>query len=771
MIITRSLFAVAVAAILTGPLLAGLMPFGDDPVLLYQPIKRELSRALAEGRLPLWSDRIGLGIPLAAESHVAAFYPPNWLFYRFWDVATAYRLSMGVHLLALLAATFAYARSLGISHAGSAMSMVSFALCGFQASHVIHEPFYHAMPWLVLCLLCAEGYAKTGRLFWLAALALSWGAQITLGHFQIQMWTAGLVLLTGSWRALSLARGKPRPLGRVFGLVLAVIWGAAVAWVQIRLTWELMTISSFARPPEVLREFALPVAQCGQFALPEIFLGRPGGTDEVYWTVRGASAGESVAYVGVVPFLLAFVGVFAARRASGIGPWRLIAVLSLALATMPGWWPEGYGGLLQIPGLGWFRAPGRYTLLTSLALALLAGRGLDESIVPGRFWRFWGGLGVAIAGGVAALCWSIHSTGNHEFTAAVGAGTLPARFAAAGVVWALGLAAIMVWRRTRRAAWAPLGLCALELGVLFYAGPIQWGRPVYLPDQSEILRRLAALPDAGLIGGGLMNLPLWAGRAIAYPTIGIIPPPPNYLLEPAMYRPGKNEEIDRRWQRRFGVTHSVWGSKDPAGEAEVLEVVADPVLDQLLDRVAGWRTRGLGPWKLVRHHDVFPPAWIARSIHEAAGWGELYSTLSLRDERDVAWFIAGDAPPQLPAPTAQAARLESWDGQTAVVEHDGSCILIIRRTFYPGWYYQVDGGPLEQALKVDGGLTGASIAGSGTSRVTLSYRAAPMVQGARVSLFALVMIAVVLCASGGIQLVGRRSKAAGATSGRKESSQ
>lgn len=100
-IIIRSLFPVVLAAILIGPLLAGLMPFGDDPVLLYQPIKQELSRALAAGRLPLWSDRIGLGIPLAAESHVAAFYPPNWLFYRIWDVATAYRVSMAVHLLAL----------------------------------------------------------------------------------------------------------------------------------------------------------------------------------------------------------------------------------------------------------------------------------------------------------------------------------------------------------------------------------------------------------------------------------------------------------------------------------------------------------------------------------------------------------------------------------------------------------------------------------------------------------------------------------------------
>ena len=32
---------------------------------------------------------------------------------------------------------------------------------------------------------------------WLSALVLAWGVQLTLGHFQIPMWTAGLVLMIG----------------------------------------------------------------------------------------------------------------------------------------------------------------------------------------------------------------------------------------------------------------------------------------------------------------------------------------------------------------------------------------------------------------------------------------------------------------------------------------------------------------------------------------------------------------------------------------------
>ncbi|MBX6313184.1 MAG: YfhO family protein, partial [Isosphaeraceae bacterium] len=183
--------ALLVVGLTVGGLLLGYAPIGADPDLLYRPIKEELARALRTGGLPFWSDRFGLGVPLVAESHAAALYPPNWLLYRLLKVNTAYRLAMWLHYLALVFTTYAYARILQIGPWGAALAAATFSLCGFQAIHAGHEPFYHVLPFLPLCLLLADRYVVSGRLLWLALVALAWGGQLTLGHFQIQAWTGG----------------------------------------------------------------------------------------------------------------------------------------------------------------------------------------------------------------------------------------------------------------------------------------------------------------------------------------------------------------------------------------------------------------------------------------------------------------------------------------------------------------------------------------------------------------------------------------------------
>jgi hypothetical protein len=728
------------------PVLIGYAPLGGDPELMYLPIKAEFARSISLGRLPFWSDHFGLGVPLVAESHVAAFYPFNWFIYRVLSVSLAYRLTMWLHTLALFLATFAYARVLGLNRPGGILAAITFTLCGFQAVHIVHEPFYHLIVYLPICLLLTHLYAQNGRFVWLAGLALTWALQVTLGHFQIQMWTAGLVILTGGWKVLTLpTTSMARKLGRLLGLAIALCWGIAIVWLQLSLTRELTGVSGFVRPPQFLSNFLFPPSHWAQFALPELFLGRPLGNGDLYWRHQGTTSGEACAYVGVAPFILAFIGWLGKRGDRALTPWKWIVPVSLALATMPGWWPDGFHLILQIPGLGWFRAPARYTLLTSFGLALLAGRGLDQSILAIRY-RI--GLGLSILIGITATVWSIQIAQDADFQAGLGVDTLRVRFALAALAWFSAIAAIMAWRHKHVGAWAPVLVTMIELLALYFNGPVWWRWQVQLPEASPVLARLSGLPDAGLIAGRLLNIPVMASTTTSYPNFGITPPPPNYLLEASISPPARNTDAERRWQRRFGVTHGVWCSRDEVGNLNTIDEIDDPALDEVMSSVPNLAASGLGPWKLVRYVDAFPSVRVVSNVREAANWGRLYSELSHSDSREDAWFLVEDNPPTLPPPVATIGHVKSWDGRTAVVEHNGSCILVMRRTYYPGWKARIDDGAPRPVRKVDGGLQGVCLSGASISRVTVTYEPTDLRRGVTISLVALTIALAVLVLAG-----------------------
>ena len=146
------------------------------------------------------------------------------------------------------------------------------------------------------------------------------------------------------------------------------------------------------------------------------------------------------------------------------------------------------------------------------------------------------------------------------------------------------------------------------------------------------------------------------------------------------------------------------GSNDDVRGTESSPMIDDPALDQVMSQCHQPAAQsGLGPWKLVQNPGAFPPPGShAGSTKHRAGV-PLQCSLVQR-QPDVAWSLAEDSLPPLPEPQPASARVKSYDGQTAVVEHDGSCVLVLRRTYYPGWVYQVDGGPLRQSSRLTAGF-------------------------------------------------------------------
>jgi hypothetical protein len=707
------IISLSLVGLLMGGLLIGYEPVGGDPDRLYRPLKQELARFLSQGRLPLWSDRFGLGVPLLAESHVAAFYPPNWVLYALLSVPAAYRLAMWSHYLFLAASTFFYARFLKISSAGAAIAAIGFTFCGFQAIHSSHEPFYHALPYLPLALLLAEWYLASGRAVGLILLAVAWGAQLTLGHFQLQWWTAGLLLFLGLWRAAF--DGRPR--FRVLAIVLALAWGAAMASIQLTASWELARFVGFThRSFADLVFYGYPAAHWAEVAIPTLLRGIPGGPEAGYWYAQGTTGYEACLYVGTLPLILAFVAL-AGRGNRALAAWLLVIATSLVLAMLPGVWPDAYRVVTRVPGFGWFRAPGRYTVLTCLGLCLLAGRGLDCAREQGSWPR---GLIVAWVFGLAAAgwaaCWALRS----DHAVVLGGRRLVLCLGAAGIAWVLATALTLGWRSRRIGSWPLLLATAVELGCLYYTSTTVWGWAVDLPGQSRVLARLADEPDVRRVAGLLHDLPVRAGATPLYPSTGFTMPPPHPALEFATRRAEAFSPGGLAMLRRFGVTHGIWDGPVPKGAAEVLLEAEDPILDRLVFKPPGAPARAT--WRLVRYPAAFPEARAATRAEMASGESSLLSAISIDSSQEAVWYRAGELPVTLLKARAQKAGIASWDGRSATVEHDGSCDLVINRTFYPGWFASVNDGRERPVHRAEIGIQSVLLEGSGTSTVRFDYR-------------------------------------------------
>ena len=123
------------------------------------------------------------------------------------------------------------------------------------------------MPYLPLALWLTERYLGSGRILWLALLALCLGVQWFFGHFQIQTWTGGLVILTAMWRA----EPRPRVPGSCVGVIVGTAWGAALAAVQLGLSWQLASaVGQTGRSSSELIYYSYPPLHWFEVVLPRL---------------------------------------------------------------------------------------------------------------------------------------------------------------------------------------------------------------------------------------------------------------------------------------------------------------------------------------------------------------------------------------------------------------------------------------------------------------------------------------------------------------------
>ena len=370
-------------------------------------------------------------------------------------------------------------------------------------------------------------------------------------------------------------------------------------------------------------------------------------------------------------------------------PWPLIVLASVALATMPQWWPAGYQSLFN-SGARLFRAPARYTVITSLGLALLAGSGLDRAISSRRFAA--GLLLAAIFAATAAVCALWWTARSGLFLAAAG-GELRQVVSVATLTSILSLCVVWGWR-VATLGHAPLFLlAAVELAVLYQGGPTSWGRAVNLPDQSPVP---GVSPASRPVGPWPVRWTTCRSAPTTHPPIPI-------------------SACRRRHPTRFSNSQRPAPRLPSLGLLLCSAVTASAMASGMVPCLGGPAVETLyqGPDEaLDRVVHKLPDRPIVRAGIWCGTWTCPRPCLCVADER----------PPELPDSRSPAGRIVSWDDLEGQVEHDGVCDVVIRRTYTPGWTARVDEGPEIPVVPVDGGLQSVRLTGSGRTRVALHYR-------------------------------------------------
>jgi hypothetical protein len=423
---------VLLPVILYWPLVLGRkVIFWGTPMLQFWPWRRFAAGELRAGRLPLWNPYAGNGVPLLADHQSAIFYPPNLIFWIL-PVERAMGLSLVLHAILSGAAMYALARELEMTRLGGLVAALSFMFSGYMVARGSFLTEISALCWLPLLWLYGRRLVRHRRLHDLALLSVLIALQFLAGHAQTWFYSLCSLGLYGLWQVWEwgksgngemnkraneqISKGsvshipqKIWPLAiRYSLLLLAVIWGVALAGVQFLPTLELSQMAGRSDRGDwqtYALQYSLWPWRLITLLLPDFF-GNP--AQRTYWGY--ATYWEDAGHIGVLPFLFAPLAIVTWARRRKLDPhasssmsevpfFASLAIFSLLMALGKNT-PFYMFFFRYVPGFDAFQAPARWLCIYTPAMALLAGVGAD-ALCPSKRLTFVCRLGVAGGIGIA----------------------------------------------------------------------------------------------------------------------------------------------------------------------------------------------------------------------------------------------------------------------------------------------------------------------------------------------------------------------------------
>lgn len=327
---------------------------------------------LSSGNLALWNPEQFSGYPYLGGFQPALFYPLNLPFLVLpLDAAINLNLTLHIFLAGLLA--YVWASSNGCSTLSATLTGAVYMFCGRVFLHVYagHVPHVCLLAWVPLLMLCIERLVASPGPGPVLVGAGTWSMMFLAGYPQLTYYAS---LAAGLYFVVLLVQGPRRVQSVVMGGALVVLaLGVCTVqwWTGLNFVEESVRsggasagfTASFSLPPENLLTLVAPHA-----------LG-PLVEDAYHAAYFGeAYPWETSAFVGVVALILALAG--AATRGVVTTSAAVVALVMLVMAL--GANTPLHDVLTHVlPGYRFFRGTSKFLVLSSLMVALLAGKGLD----------------------------------------------------------------------------------------------------------------------------------------------------------------------------------------------------------------------------------------------------------------------------------------------------------------------------------------------------------------------------------------------------------
>lgn len=365
-------------------LLAGLTPLCDQ-WHINAPFAWILGGALHEGRLPLWTDRIGGGYPLLALGEAGVLYPPHLLLYRVLPPLWAFNINTILTVVWAHATTYLLCRNLGRSRAAAFLAGLAYSFCGYFVVHITTLHSAQAAAWTPALLLAVRrAVHRAGAGDWVL-FGVVLAVQISTGYPQIVYYSLLAALLLGLWEVgAARLRGKQPPetptrrLNPAAGALLGLAFAGALAAPHLLPGLELTRASTRSGGIrfDLATQFSYPPANLLTFVAPFAY-GNPARGGKQEWSASGHFWDNG--YLGLIPLALAAVGLGASLRRGR--PGRFFALLFLfSMLVVLGRHTPFFRLLWNLlPGMAFFRFPSRFIAIADLALAVLAAYGLDQA--------------------------------------------------------------------------------------------------------------------------------------------------------------------------------------------------------------------------------------------------------------------------------------------------------------------------------------------------------------------------------------------------------